>query len=93
MRTICNGCLLIPRGVQFTKDLFPEIVVLWNHAAPYCDPKTGKEAPFITISPFSKKDMLFPGVARDLELYTTEEVMILRNAGILKSSSGASLSL
>ena len=52
-RTICNGCLLIPRGVQFTKELFPEIVVLRNHAVPYRDPKTGKEAPFITMGFFS----------------------------------------
>ena len=37
--------------------------------------------------------MLFAGIARDLELYTTEEVMSLRSAGILKSPSGASLSL
>ena len=57
-RTISNRCLLIPRGVQLTKDLFPEIVVPWNHAAPYHDPKTGKEAPFITMGPFSK-DTLF----------------------------------
>ena len=92
-RTTHNGCLLIPRGVQFTKELFPEIVVLQNHTAPYRDPKTGKEAPFITMGPFSSKDTLFPGVTGDLELYTTEEVMSLRSAGILKSSSGASLSL
>ena len=91
--TTCNGCLLIPRGVKFTKDLFPEIVVLRNHAAPYRDPKTGKVAPFITMGPFNKKDTLFPGIARDLELYTTEEVVTLRNSGILKSYSGASLSL
>ena len=37
--------------------------------------------------------MLFLGVAGDLELYTTEEVITLRNAGIFKSSSGASQSL
>ena len=92
-RTICNRCLLIPRGVQFTKELFPQIVILRNHAAPHHDPKTGKETPFITVGPFSSKDMLFPGITRDLELYTTEEVMSLRSTGILKSSSGASLSL
>ena len=79
--------------MQFTKDLFPEIVVPHNHAALYCDPKTGKEAPFVTMGPFSRKDTLFLGVARDLELYTIEEVITLRNAGILKSSSGASQSL
>ena len=79
--------------MQFTKELFQEIVVLWNHAAPYHDPKTGKEAHFITMGPLSSKDTLFPGVTRDLELYTTEEVMSLRSTGILKSPSGASLSL
>ena len=75
MMTSHNGCLLFPRGMQFPKDLFPEIVVLHKHAAPYCDPKTGKEAPFITVGPFSRRDMLFPGIAGDLELYTTEEVI------------------
>ena len=44
-----NGCLLIPRGVQFPKDLFPEIVIPHNHAEPYCDLKTEKEAPFMTV--------------------------------------------
>ena len=37
-----NRCLLIPRGMQFTKELFLQIVVPWNHAAPYHDPKTGR---------------------------------------------------
>ena len=91
--TTHNGCLLIPRGMQFPKDLFPEIVVLHNHATPYRDPKTGKEAPFVTIGPFSRRDMLFQGVARDLELYTAEEVITLRSMGIFKSSSGVSQSL
>ena len=52
VRTNCNGCLTIPRGMQFGKELFPEIVIPWNHAAPYCDPNTRKEAPFITVGPF-----------------------------------------
>ena len=92
MMTTRNRCL-IPRGMQFPKDLFPEIVVLHNHAAPYHDPKTGKEAPFVTVGPFSRRDTLFLGIARDLELYTIEEVISLRNMGIFKSSSGASQSL
>ena len=93
-RTNRNGCLLIPRGMQFTKELFPEIVVLWNHAAPYHDPKTGKEAPFITSGTFQQHGHTFPRCCiRDLELYTTEEVMSLRSAGVVKSSSDASLSL
>ena len=92
-RTTRNACLLIPRGMQFTKELFPDIIVLQNHAAPYHDPKTGNEAPFITMGPLSSKDTLLPGITGDLELYMTEEVICLRSTGILKSSSGASLSL
>ena len=85
-----NGCFLINRGVQFPKDLFPEIVIPPNHAEPYCDPKTGNDAPFMTVGLFARRDMLFCGIARDLELYTTEEVITLRNVGIFKSSSSAS---
>ena len=33
-RTTCNRCLLIPRGVQFSKELFPQIVVPQNHCCP-----------------------------------------------------------
>ena len=87
-----HGCLLIPRGMQFPEDPFPQIVVLRNHATPYRDPKTREEAPFITIGPFASKDTLLQGVARDLELYTAEEVITLRNTGIYKSSSSASQS-
>ena len=91
--TTHNGCLLIPRGVQFPKDLFPEIVIPHNHAAPYSDSITGKGAPFITVGPFARRDTLFQDIAGDLELYITEEVITLRNAGIFKSSSSASQSL
>ena len=59
VRTNCNRCLIIPRGVQFGKELFPEIVIPQNHAAPYHDPKTGNEAPFITVGPFCSMDTLF----------------------------------
>ena len=93
MMTTHNRHLLIPRGMQFPQDLFPEIVVPCNHATPYCDSKTGKEAPFITIGPFSRRDMLFQGIAGDLELYTAEEVITLRNVGIFKSSLSVSQSL
>ena len=58
-----------------------------NHATPYRDPKTGEDAPFITIGPFASRDMLFCGTTRDLELYTAEEVITLKNMGIFKSSS------
>ena len=79
----CHGCLLIPRGMQFPPDLFSQIVILHNHVTPYHDPKTGEEAPFITIGHFTSKDMLFHGIARDLELYTAEEVITLRNVASL----------
>ena len=39
-RTSHGGCLLIPRGVHFGQKLFPEIVILRNHATPYSDPTT-----------------------------------------------------
>ena len=38
----CRRCLLIPRGVHFLPDLFPQIVVPHDHAAPYRDPRTGR---------------------------------------------------
>ena len=85
-----NGWLLIPRIVQFPTGplrdpLFPERAIPHNHAAQYCDPKTGKEAPSMTIGPFARRDMVFWD--------TAEEVNTLRNAGIFKSSSSASQSL
>ena len=83
----CHGHILIPRGMQFPPDLFPQIVVPCNHATPYCDPKTGEEAPFVTVGPFASKVTLFHSAASDLELYTAEEVITLRNVGIFKSSN------
>ena len=82
-----HECLLIPRGVHFLPDLFPQIVVPHNHVTPYRDPKTGEDAPFVTIDPFASTDTLFHGTASDLELYTAKEVIALRNAGIFKSSN------
>ena len=81
------GTFSSSRGVQFIPDLFPQIVVPRNHATPYRDPKTGEDAPFITIGPFTSRDTLFHGTASDLELYTTEEVITLKNVGVFKSSS------
>ena len=83
----CHGCLLIPRGVHFLPDFFPQIIVPHNHATPYHDPKTGEDAPFATVGPFASMDTLFHGTASDLELYTAEEVVALRNARIFKSSN------
>ena len=39
-----HGCLLIPRGVHFLLDLFPQILIPHNHKAPYHDPQTGEDA-------------------------------------------------
>ena len=82
-----HGCLLIPKDMEFLPELFPQIVVPCNHANPYCNPKTGEDAPFGTVGPFSSTDTLFHGAASDLELYTAEEVVALRNVGIFKSSN------
>ena len=46
----------------------------------------------MTVGPFTSRDMLFHGVAGDLELYTTEEVIILRNVGILSPQAPVNLS-
>ena len=81
----CHGHLLIPRGVHFLPDLFPQIVVPRNHVTPCHDPKTGEDAPFVTVGPFASRNTLFHGTAGDLELYTAKEVIALRNAGIFKS--------
>ena len=70
-----HGCLLIPRGVHFLPDLFPQILIPHNHATPYRDPQTGEDAPFVTVGPFVSMDTLFHGTARDLELYMAEEVI------------------
>ena len=72
--------------MQFGKELFPQIVVPWNQAAPYQDLHTGKEAPFITVGPFCSTDTLFLGVTGGFQLYTTEEVVRLRSTGIVRTS-------
>ena len=81
-----HGCLLIPRGVQFLPNLFPQILIPHNHAAPYSNPQMGEDAPFVTIGPFAGMDTLFHGTAGDLDLYMTEEVVTLKNTGVFKSS-------
>ena len=83
MMATCNGCLLVPRGVQFAKDLFPVTSIPHNHTVPYHDPTTGEESPFKMVGLFAQKDMLFQGVARDLELCTTEEVITLKKQAYL----------
>ena len=80
-------CLLIPRGVHFLTDLLPHIMVPCSHAAPYSDPRSGGEAPFFTVGPFTSMDTLFPGAAGDLDLFTDVEVTTLTQLGVLKSPS------
>ena len=82
----CRRCLLIPRGVHFSHDNFPQITVPHDQAAPYCDPQSGEEVPFFTIGPFPSTDTLFPGTAGNLDLFTDEEVIALTNVGVLKSA-------
>ena len=75
--------LLIPRGVHFSNYLFPEIVIPQNHAAPYIDPATRAEAPFISMGPFHTSDPLFMGVIGDYHLYTAQQILHLKSTGIL----------
>ena len=81
----CRRCLLIPRGVHFLPDLFPQIIIPRDHVAPYRNPQMGEDVPFVTVGPFMSMDTLFPGTAGDLELFTDEEVIALSNVGVLKS--------
>ena len=80
---IKGGCLLIPRGVQFSPRLFPELVVLRNHAGPPIDPATGHDAPLRNVGSFRDVDPIFPGFPGDLALFTAEEVTQLKELGIL----------
>ena len=66
---------------------FHRLLSLAITTTPYRDPKTGEDAPFVTVGPFTSMDTLFHGTASDLELYTAEEVIAFRNAGIFKSSN------
>ena len=72
-----NRHLIIPRGLHFSSDLFPQIVIPRDHAAPYRDPRSGVEAPFFTVGPFTSMDTLFIGTVGDLDLFTDDEVYAL----------------
>ena len=78
-----GGHLLIPRGMQFGPALFPEIVIPCNHASPPVDPVTWQEAPFRTVGPFQAIDSIFPSFPGGLELFTAEEVVRLKELGVL----------
>ena len=66
-------------------DLFPQIIIPHDHTAPYRNPRTGLEAPFLTVGLFMSTDTLFPGKAGDLDLFTDKEVYTLSRIGALKS--------
>ena len=78
--------LLIPRGVHFSTSLIPEIVIPCGHVAPYCNPRSGVEAPFFTMGPFTSTYTLFPSAPGDLDLYTDMEISGLEKVGLLKPS-------
>ena len=78
--------LLIPRGVHFSTSLIPEIIVPHGHVAPYCNPRSGVEAPFFTMGPFTSTDTLFPGAPGDFDLYTDMEISSLPEVGLLEPS-------
>ena len=78
-----GGRLLIPRGMQFGPALFPEIVVPRNHTSPPVNPATWQEAPFRTVGPFQAMDTIFPNFPGGLELFTAEEVVQLKELGVL----------
>ena len=78
-----GGRLLIPRGVQFSPKLFPEIVIPCNHAGPLVDSAMGHDAPFRTVGSFRAMDTIFPSFPGDLELFTAEEVAKLKELGVL----------
>ena len=80
-----NRHLIIPRGLHFSSDLFPQIVIPHDHTAPYRDPRTGMEAPLFTVGPFASTDMLFPSAPGYLDLFTNEEVYTLARSGSVKS--------
>ena len=78
-----GGCLLIPRGMQFGPTLFPEIVVPRNHVSLPVDPVMQQEAPFRTVGPFWAIDSIFLSFLGGLELFTAEEVVKLKELGVL----------
>ena len=78
-----GGRLLIPRGVHFSPALFPEIVMLRNHVPPPVDRATWLETPFRTVGPFRAMDSIFPSFPGGLELFTAEEVVKLKELGVL----------
>ena len=78
-----GGHLLIPRGVHFGPELFPDLVIPRNHVGPLIDSITWQEIPFRTVGPFRATDPIFPSLPGDLELFTAKEVAKLKELGVL----------
>ena len=78
-----HRCLLIPRGVHFSTDLFPQIIVPQGHVAPFSDPQSGVTPPIFNVGPFASMDTLFPSAAGDLDLFTDMEISGLVRVGLL----------
>ena len=83
--------LLIPRGVHFSEDLFPQITVPQAHVEPFPDPQSGdclrlhhNRGLFFNVGPFTSTDTLFTGAAGDLDLFTAMEISALVRVGFLK---------
>ena len=89
-----NGCLLIPRGMQLPKELFPDIVLPHNLTEPYRDFKNRKGGSFHDRRSIRQAGICSSVVLQEIWSYiTAEEVITLRNAGVFKSSSSTSQSL
>ena len=78
-----GGHLLIPRGMHFGPELFPDLLMTRNHRAPLIDSITWQEVPFWMVGPFRAMDPIFSGHPGDLELFTAEEVAKLKELGVL----------
>ena len=78
-----GGCLLIPRGMQFGPELFPDLVMLCNHAAPLIDSSHGRRFHFGWWDLSEPWIQFFPVSQGDLELFTAEEVAKLKELGVL----------
>ena len=80
--------LLIPRGMHFDSELFPDLVIPHNHAGPLVNSATHQEVPFQTIGPFQATDPIFLGLPGDLELFMAKKVAKLKELGVLNPPNG-----
>ena len=69
--------------MNFGPKLFPVLVIPHNHAGPFVDSIRWQEMPFQMVEPFRATDLIFPGLPRDLELFTADQVAKLKELGIL----------